>query len=84
MSESGVLFNAPSPGPIMDAANRLALDAAEKLPINAQGGVFAIATTKGVNAVIVHKVNEHFRVAGYVGKRWGQPFEAGASAVLVW
>lgn len=84
MVESGVLFNPPPIGPIMQAVSQIALDAAANLPAGSNGGVFAIATTVGVNAVIVNKVNNHFTVTGWVGKKWGQPLEAGAAAVFTW
>jgi hypothetical protein len=82
--QAGVLFNPPPVGPIMDAANRIAIDAAAKLPAGAKGGIFSVITTQGVNAVIVHKANEHFTIGGYIGKQWGQPLEGGAAAVLTW
>ncbi len=83
-STSGVQFNAPPAGPIAEAAMRITSDALAQLPPNANGGILAIATTKGVNAVIVHRLNDHFKVAGWVGKTWGQPIEAGASLVATW
>lgn len=83
-SLAGVQFNPPPPGPIAEAAMRITNEALSALPPGAKGGIFGIATTKGMNAVIVHKLNDHFRVAGWVAKSWGQPIEAGASVVMSW
>lgn len=80
----GVQFNPPPAGPIMDAAMNFANEAVSKLPPGASGGIFSIVTTKGVNAVVVQKVNDNFKVAGFIGKTWGKPVELGASAVMTW
>lgn len=83
-SANGLQFNAPPVGPIMEAVSKMAIDAADKLPVGASGGIFAIATTKGVNAVVVHRFNETFSVQGWIGKEWGAPLAGGASARIVW
>jgi len=80
---AGVSFT-PPPASLLEQATALVSQMAEKFPADKQGGVIAIATDKGWNAAIVHRVGDNLRVAGFIGKAWGTQLTGGAVVKLAW
>lgn len=65
---------------IMGSINR----AVAQLPPDANGALVAVADRSGVNAAVVAKIDESWRVTAWIGKSWGGPVEAGALVMKTW
>ena len=79
----GVAFSAPPPHLIADAAR--VIDAMTKdLPPGTRGAVVGLATDRGVNAAVVHRVGNRFAVASWIGKEWGSTVTAGGAVRATW
>ena len=79
----GVQMQAP-PASLLASTTKFVMDAANTLQPHEHGALVFVATTKGVNAAVVHRFHERFAVVGWLGKEWGKPLEAGVAGSLRW
>lgn len=42
-----------------------------------RGGLIAVASTRGVNLVVVQRTGTRSEVVAYIGKQWNKPLEGG-------
>jgi hypothetical protein len=74
----------PPPANLLASTTKLVMDAAGTLQPHEKGALVFVVTTEGVNAAIVHRVNDNFTVVGWAGKQWGKPLAAGVAGSLRW
>ena len=79
----GVAFNEP-PAPLLDAIRRHALATASDIAPDADNALVLVPTTAGINGAIVSRFGEHWRIAGFVGKTWGEPLVGGGAVQFKW
>ena len=73
----------PPPAEFFKLTNEMIADAIRAADV--KGGETAvtwIATTEGVNAAVVARVNDDLHFLAYIGKKWGEPIEAGVAGRL--
>jgi len=81
---TGVAFNDPPPHLIPDLQHSIT-NALSTLPPDKSGALVGVATEKGVNAVIVARVNDVWAVQAWIGKSWGDKHvDAGAQIQASW
>ena len=56
----------------------------QQLPSHASGAVVGLATDRGMNAAVVHRIGSRFAVASWVGKSWGSRITAGGAVQATW
>lgn len=83
MPEPGVAFQ-PPPASLLAQATELLQQTTAQLPPGTNGAIVGLATEKGWNAAIVHRVDDHFVVAGWLGKHWGESLTGGAAVRATW
>ena len=73
-----------TPTILAQAQQRLAESLAQ-LPEGRRGAIAAVATTEGIKAAIVAKVNEDWQIEAFASKPWpGGEIEAGAAILWSW
>jgi hypothetical protein len=80
---TGVAFNQPPAQLIPDISASIA-KAVAALPQGKSGALVGVATTSGVNAAVVAKINDTWTVQAYVGKTWSGPVTGGAQILATW
>jgi hypothetical protein len=81
--KTGVSYT-PPPVSLMKEATRVVERTFAQLPKDANGAVIGVATEKGWNAAIAHRVGDKVQVVGWVGKSWGESITAGGAVKVVW
>lgn len=72
------------PGPIALSIEQAVTAALKTVPGDKRGALLAVATTEGARAVVAAKLGEDWKLAGWVGKDWQGPVEAGVAVMGTW
>lgn len=87
VSAPGVQMN-PPPAELMDQTMGIIGNAVSRLKDGERGKLVWIASSVGeqisVNLAVVNKFNDHFEIAGWIGKTHGQPIVAGIVGHVSW
>jgi len=54
------------------------------LPQGKSGALVGVATTSGVNAAVVARINDTWTVMAFIGKTWQGPITGGAQILATW
>lgn len=69
---------------ISDAMRQKVRDAFAVVPEGKTGALVAIVDANGARLHLAHKINDHWRVGGVVGRPWGGKFEGHVSVEAAW
>lgn len=80
---TGVAFNQPPALLIPDISASIA-KAVAALPQGKSGAIVGVATTTGVNAAVIARLDDTWSVQAWVGKDWGKSVTGGAQILATW
>lgn len=83
MESKGVKFNSPPEEKIFVIRDAIE-NTSKVLPGEANGGLFAIVNETGMNAAIVTRINNEWKVQAYIGKSWKGSANYGVTAMRIW
>ena len=80
---TGVAFTQPPDHLIPDISASIQR-ALATLPQGKSGALVGVATTSGVNAAVVARINDTWTVQAWIGKTWTGPVTGGAQILATW